>query len=104
VRSGEWKGVTGKPIKNIVAIGIGGSFLGPLFVHTALRTEPQAMAQAKGRQLRFLANVDPIDVARALNVSVGRCAMCAGRGKPEVGVRGGLWVRQLRIGLMWRAP
>jgi len=37
VRSGEWKGCTGKPIKNVVAIGIGGSFLGPLFVHTALR-------------------------------------------------------------------
>jgi len=37
VRNGEWKGVTGKPLKNVVAIGIGGSFLGPLFVHTALR-------------------------------------------------------------------
>lgn len=37
VRSGEWKGATGKPLKSIVAIGIGGSFLGPLFVHTALR-------------------------------------------------------------------
>jgi glucose-6-phosphate isomerase len=37
VRSGEWKGSTGKPIKSVVAIGIGGSFLGPLFVHTALR-------------------------------------------------------------------
>jgi glucose-6-phosphate isomerase len=37
VRSGEWTGVTGKPIKNVVAIGIGGSFLGPAFVHTALR-------------------------------------------------------------------
>jgi glucose-6-phosphate isomerase len=37
VRNGEWKGCTGKPIKNVVAIGIGGSFLGPLFVHTALR-------------------------------------------------------------------
>ena len=37
VRSGEWVGVTGKPIKNVVAVGIGGSFLGPLFVHTALR-------------------------------------------------------------------
>ncbi|KAF6251591.1 phosphoglucose isomerase [Scenedesmus sp. NREL 46B-D3] len=67
VRSGEWKGATGKPIKNIVAIGIGGSFLGPLFVHTALRTEPHAMMQSRGRTLRFLANVDPIDVARALN-------------------------------------
>lgn len=37
VRDGEWLGVTGKPLTNVVAIGIGGSFLGPLFVHTALR-------------------------------------------------------------------
>ena len=37
VRSGEWVGVTGKPLRNVVAIGIGGSFLGPLFVHEALR-------------------------------------------------------------------
>eukprot|EP00877_Chromochloris_zofingiensis_P013262 jgi/Chrzof1/818/Cz01g30020.t1 len=66
VRSGEWTGITGKTLKNIVAIGIGGSFLGPLFVHTALRTEQRAMSHSKGRTLRFLANVDPIDVARAL--------------------------------------
>lgn len=37
VRKGEWLGVTGKPLTDVVAIGIGGSFLGPLFVHTALR-------------------------------------------------------------------
>jgi glucose-6-phosphate isomerase len=37
VRNGEWLGVTGKPITKVVAVGIGGSFLGPLFVHTALR-------------------------------------------------------------------
>lgn len=49
---------------DVVAIGIGGSFLGPLFVHTALQTEPEASECARGRQLRFLANVDPIDVAR----------------------------------------
>ncbi|CAD7701307.1 unnamed protein product [Ostreobium quekettii] len=67
VRSGEWRGVTGKPIKNVVAVGIGGSFLGPLFVHTALRTELTAGAAAETRRLRFLANVDPIDVARALD-------------------------------------
>lgn len=67
VRSGEWLGITGKPIKNVVAVGIGGSFLGPLFVHTALRTEATAHAAAGGRRLRFLANVDPIDVARALD-------------------------------------
>eukprot|EP00246_Nothoceros_aenigmaticus_P013046 TRINITY_DN4315_c0_g1_i1.p1 TRINITY_DN4315_c0_g1~~TRINITY_DN4315_c0_g1_i1.p1 ORF type:complete len:648 (-),score=108.69 TRINITY_DN4315_c0_g1_i1:700-2643(-) len=67
VRRGEWVGATGKPLKNVVAIGIGGSFLGPLFVHTALRTEPGTALSAKGRKLRFLSNVDPIDVARALD-------------------------------------
>ncbi|XP_008783474.1 glucose-6-phosphate isomerase, cytosolic [Phoenix dactylifera] len=64
VRSGSWVGATGKVLKDVVAIGIGGSFLGPLFVHTALQTDPEAAESAKGRQLRFLANVDPIDVAR----------------------------------------
>ncbi|KAK4342504.1 hypothetical protein RND71_038320 [Anisodus tanguticus] len=64
VRSGAWVGVTGKTLKDVVAIGIGGSFLGPLFVHTALQTEAEAIECARGRQLRFLANVDPIDVAR----------------------------------------
>ncbi|KAG9440968.1 hypothetical protein H6P81_021133 [Aristolochia fimbriata] len=66
VRSGAWVGATGKALKNVVAVGIGGSFLGPLFVHTALQTDPEAVASAKGRQLRFLANVDPIDVARSI--------------------------------------
>jgi glucose-6-phosphate isomerase len=66
-RNGEWKGHTGKPLKDVVAIGIGGSFLGPLFVHTALRTDTVAANGAKGRRLRFLANVDPVDVARTLN-------------------------------------
>lgn len=37
IRSGEWKGATGKALTDVVAVGIGGSFLGPLFVHTALR-------------------------------------------------------------------
>lgn len=47
VRSGEIKGVTGRPLTNVVSIGIGGSALGPLFVHTALSTEPEAMAQVR---------------------------------------------------------
>ncbi|KAL0314708.1 UNVERIFIED_CONTAM: Glucose-6-phosphate isomerase, cytosolic [Sesamum angustifolium] len=64
VRSGAWVGATGKLLKDVIAIGIGGSFLGPLFVHTALQTDTEAAEFAKGRQLRFLANVDPIDVAR----------------------------------------
>lgn len=66
IRSGSWVGETGKPLTNVVAVGIGGSFLGPLFIHTALQTDPEAVASAKGRQLRFLANVDPIDVARSI--------------------------------------
>ncbi|WCJ35167.1 Glucose-6-phosphate isomerase cytosolic [Euphorbia peplus] len=64
VRSGSWVGATGKPLIDVIAVGIGGSFLGPLFVHTALQTDPEASKYAQGRQLRFLANVDPIDVAR----------------------------------------
>ncbi|KZV20186.1 glucose-6-phosphate isomerase [Dorcoceras hygrometricum] len=64
IRSGAWVGATGKALKDVIAIGIGGSFLGPLFVHSALQTDPEATEFARGRQLRFLANVDPIDVAR----------------------------------------
>ncbi|KAL1546732.1 glucose-6-phosphate isomerase [Salvia divinorum] len=64
VRSGAWVGATGKALTNVIAIGIGGSFLGPLFVHTALQTDPEAAPLASGRKLHFLANVDPIDVAR----------------------------------------
>eukprot|EP00246_Nothoceros_aenigmaticus_P015530 TRINITY_DN6514_c0_g1_i2.p1 TRINITY_DN6514_c0_g1~~TRINITY_DN6514_c0_g1_i2.p1 ORF type:complete len:587 (-),score=89.23 TRINITY_DN6514_c0_g1_i2:218-1978(-) len=67
VRSSAWVGATGKPLTNVVAIGIGGSFLGPLFVHTALQTDSGSAQAAKGRQLRFLANVDPVDVSIALN-------------------------------------
>lgn len=66
VRSGEWKGATGKPLTDVVSIGIGGSYLGPEFVHEALRTDPDCARAAQGRRLRFLANVDPIDVARNL--------------------------------------
>ncbi|PXF43104.1 Glucose-6-phosphate isomerase, cytosolic [Gracilariopsis chorda] len=65
VRSGEWLGATGAPLTDVVAIGIGGSYLGPEFVFEALRMHPPAVKAAKGRRLRFLANVDPVDVARA---------------------------------------
>jgi glucose-6-phosphate isomerase len=66
VRNGTWTGCTGKKLTNVVSIGIGGSYLGPEFVHEALRFDPQAHEASKGRKLRFLANVDPVDVARAL--------------------------------------
>ena len=61
VRSGEYKGVTGKKLKNIVSIGIGGSSLGPEFVMEALRADSAALKTSEGRVLRFLANVDPVD-------------------------------------------
>jgi glucose-6-phosphate isomerase len=67
VRSGAWKGVTGKALTDVVAIGIGGSYLGPEFVHEAMRTDRACVTAADGRRLRFLANVDPIDVTRALD-------------------------------------
>jgi len=67
VRSGEWKGFTGKPLTDVLCIGIGGSYLGVDFVFEALKTDPEAAAAATGRRLRFLANVDPIDVKRALD-------------------------------------
>ena len=41
--------------------------LGPEFVFEALRTDPIGSEAAAGRSLRFLANVDPVDVARALS-------------------------------------
>lgn len=58
-------GFTGKKLKNIVAIGIGGSFLGPEFVFEALRYDEKCKEAAKGMNLKFLANVDPIDFFRA---------------------------------------
>ena len=68
VRGGrDWLGATGQPLTDVVSIGIGGSYLGPEFVYEALRNEAQAAKAARGRRLRFLANVDPVDVTRALD-------------------------------------
>jgi glucose-6-phosphate isomerase len=64
VRSGEIRGYTGKRLRNIVSVGIGGSYLGPEFLHETLKTEPEGINSALGYSLRFLANVDPVDVER----------------------------------------
>ena len=58
VRSGEWKGVTGKRIENVISIGIGGSDLGPVMVYEALK--PYADG---GVQVRYVSNIDPNDMA-----------------------------------------
>ncbi len=61
VRNGEWKGYTGKPVRHIVNIGIGGSDLGPLMVCEALR--PYASDEL---QMHFVSNVDGSHIAEAL--------------------------------------
>ena len=60
VRSGEWKGHTGKPIRNVVNIGIGGSDLGPVMAFEALRHYAR-----RDMAFRFVSNVDGTDVAEA---------------------------------------
>ncbi|MDF0586937.1 glucose-6-phosphate isomerase [Tsukamurella sp. 8F] len=57
VRSGEWKGFTGKAITDVVNIGIGGSDLGPAMVYRALRHYTQP-----GLRCHFVSNVDPADL------------------------------------------
>jgi len=66
VRAGTEKGKSGKTLVNVVCIGIGGSCLGTEAVYEALKTNVEADKAAQGRKLIFLANVDPIDVKRAL--------------------------------------
>jgi glucose-6-phosphate isomerase len=61
VRSGEWKGFTGKPIRNVVNIGIGGSDLGPVMAYEALRHYSK-----RDTTFRFVSNVDSTDFAEAV--------------------------------------
>jgi glucose-6-phosphate isomerase len=60
VRKGEWKGYTGKTIKNVVNIGIGGSDLGPVMAYEALKAY-----SLRGLCFRFVSNVDDTDFAEA---------------------------------------
>ena len=65
VRSGEFKGFTGKKLKNFIPIGIGGSYLGGNFVYEALRSHKDYEKLSEGLELRFVANVCPVDFHRA---------------------------------------
>ena len=65
VRSGEHRGATGKVLKNVVVVGIGGSSLGPAFLYEALKATP-LYSRLGGREVRFLANIDEVDTARAI--------------------------------------
>ncbi len=60
VRSGEWRGHTGKRIKNVINIGIGGSDLGPVMAYEALKHHTD-----RGLTFRFVSNVDGIDFVEA---------------------------------------
>jgi glucose-6-phosphate isomerase len=60
IRSGEWKGHTGSPIRNVVNIGIGGSDLGPVMAYEALRHYT-----LRDLTFRFVSNVDGTDFAEA---------------------------------------
>lgn len=66
MRSGEWKGASGKKLKNLIVIGIGGSYLSIEFVYEALRSHQRYKEKSTNRTIRFLANVDPIDFNRAV--------------------------------------
>jgi len=61
VRSGAWKGHTGKRIRNLVNIGIGGSDLGPVMAYEALRHYSQ-----RDMAFRFVSNVDGTDLSEAI--------------------------------------
>ena len=61
VRGGEWKGYTGRPIRDVVNIGIGGSDLGPRMVVRALRPYGEG-----GPRVHFVANVDATELAETL--------------------------------------
>jgi glucose-6-phosphate isomerase len=60
VRSGEWRGHSGKRIRNVISIGIGGSDLGPVMAYEALRHYSQ-----RDMVFRFVSNVDGTDFAEA---------------------------------------
>ena len=61
IRSGQWQGFTGKPIRNVINIGIGGSDLGPMMACEALRAYSQ-----RNLNIQFVSNVDGSDFAEAV--------------------------------------
>ncbi len=61
VRSGDWVGVTGKPIECVINVGIGGSDLGPVMVYEALLPYAEG-----GPECRFVSNIDPTDIAETV--------------------------------------
>ncbi|TLG06316.1 glucose-6-phosphate isomerase [Nocardia cyriacigeorgica] len=67
VRSGQWRGATGERIATVVNIGIGGSDLGPVMVHQALRHYAVGETPETTIGARFVSNVDPADLVSTLD-------------------------------------
>ena len=61
VRSGQWTGASGKPIRTVVNVGIGGSDLGPVMAYEALKPYVK-----EGLECRFISNIDPTDAGEKL--------------------------------------
>src|SRR5579864_3920602 len=61
VRSGAWTGYSGKPVRNVINVGIGGSDLGPVMAHEALRYYSR-----RDMTFRFVSNIDGTDFAEAV--------------------------------------
>ena len=75
VRSGEWRGHTGKCIRNVISIGIGGSDLGPVMAYEALRHYSQ-----RDMTFRFISNVDGTDfeeATRDIDPAETLCIICS---------------------------
>ncbi|EAQ82810.1 glucose-6-phosphate isomerase [Blastopirellula marina] len=62
IRGGDWRGQTGKPIKNIINVGIGGSDLGPAMAYDALKHYSD-----RNLTFRFVSNIDGADMAEAIH-------------------------------------
>ena len=61
IRAGEWRGFSGKPIRNVINIGIGGSDLGPVMAYEALKHYT-----ADEMNFRFVSNIDGSDIVESL--------------------------------------
>ena len=78
IRSGAWKGHTGKPIRNIINIGIGGSDLGPVMAYEALRHYTD-----RNLTFRFVSNVDSTDFVRRPGTCRRRRRCSSSRPRPS---------------------
>ena len=76
LRSGEWKGHTGKRIRNVINVGIGGSDLGPVMAYEALKHYSD-----RAMTFRFVSNVDATDFAEAFRISILRRLFSSSRQK-----------------------